>query len=191
MSGPQRKELALVDSSTTSLTDKALFIINNKVRSTVWSNIYNLFKQGYDTLYATTAQLANYATQTYANNAASTAQSNAITSANGYTDTQVATKQTKQSTNIISINAQGSSTLVSANCILSIFNIPGGTGNKQITINTGGFINDGDFLQFTVKYNGFDINLRSYFIESGTLKLFINVHNTPAEPIIISMNKTN
>lgn len=100
-------------------------------------------------------------------------------------------KQDKQSTSVIGINAQGGSTLVSANCILSISNIPSGTGNKQITINTGGFLNDGDFLQLTVKYNGFDVNLRSYTIENGTLKLFINVHSSPTEPVIISMNKIN
>jgi len=189
MSGPQRKELALVDTVAPTLNDTVVTIQSNKVKRSLYSAIYNLFKQGYDTVYVTTVQLANYATQTFATNAANTAQNNAIASANGYTDTEVATKQPKQSTNVIGINAQGGSTLSSANCILSISNISSGTGNKEISINTGGFINDGDFLQLTIKYNGFDVNLRSYTIQSGVLKLFINVHSNPAEPVIISMNK--
>ena len=172
MSGPQRKELALVDSATASLPDKALFIINNKVRSTAWQNIYNLFKQGYDTLYATTAQLANYITVTQLN-------------------AGLATKQDKQSLTIVNINAQGLSALTSANCILSITNISSGTGNKQINIDGNGFIQDNDFLELTVKYKGFDVNLRSYSIESGILQLFLNVHSNPTEPVIISMNKIN
>ena len=164
-------------------------------QKTTLSKIKTFFDSIYTTTSAVATQISNalssYATQTYANSAASTAQSNAIASANGYTDTQVATKQPKQSTDVVSINAQGSPALTSANCILSIFNIPGGTGNKQITINAAGYLTDGDFVQLAVKYKGFDVNLRSYNIEGGSLHIYLNVHSSPTEPVIISMNKIN
>ena len=164
-------------------------------QKTTLSKIKTFFDSIYTTTSAVATQISNalssYATQTYANSAASTAQSNAIASANGYTDTQVATKQPKQSTNVVSINAQGSPSLTSANCILSIFNIPSGTGNKQITINAAGYLTDGDFVQLAVKYKGFDVNLRSYNIEGGSLHIYLNVHSSPTEPVIISMNKIN
>ncbi len=164
-------------------------------QKTTLSKIKTFFDSIYTTTSAVATQISNalssYATQTYANSAASTAQSNAIASANGYTDTQVATKQPKQSTDVVSINAQGSPSLTSANCILSIFNIPSGTGNKQITINAAGYLTDGDFVQLAVKYKGFDVNLRSYNIEGGSLHIYLNVHSSPTEPVIISMNKIN
>lgn len=164
-------------------------------QKTTLSKIKTFFDSIYTTTSAVATQISNalssYATQTYANSAASTAQSNAIASANGYTDTEVATKQPKQATNVVSINAQGSPALTSTNCILSIFNIPGGTGNKQITINAAGYLTDGDFVQLTVKYKGFDVNLRSYNIEGGSLHIYLNVHSSPTEPVIISMNKIN
>lgn len=93
MSGPQRQQLADVQTVTPALTDKAVTIQAGKVKTSLYSAIYNLFKAGFDLIYLTAADLVGYATESYADAAASTAGSNAITTANGYTDTEVATKQ--------------------------------------------------------------------------------------------------
>lgn len=81
MSGPQRQQLADVQTVTPALTDKAVIIQAGKVKTSLYSAIYNLFKTGYDSVYTTasavTLQISNaligYATETYANNAASAA----------------------------------------------------------------------------------------------------------------------
>jgi hypothetical protein len=159
MSGPQKKELALVSTATPNLTDKALFITNNKVRATVWESIYNLFKEGYNTLYATTSDLSD--------------------------------KTNKQDLTIVNIDAQGSSTLTSNNCVLSITNFPGGTGNRTIQINCDSVLSNGDFLEYSVKYKGFDVNFRSYHIEGGKLFLYLNLHSNPSEPVLIAIKKSN
>lgn len=89
MSGPQRQQLADVETVTPALTDKAVTIQAGKVKTSLYSAIYNLFKTGYDTLYLTPSSLNGYATQTYANSAANTA----LNSANSYTDLSVSGKQ--------------------------------------------------------------------------------------------------
>lgn len=63
MSGPQRKPLATVDTVTPTLNDKAIISqVGNTVKSSTLQSIYNLFKTGFDTVYATIAQLSNYVT---------------------------------------------------------------------------------------------------------------------------------
>jgi hypothetical protein len=80
MSGPIRQQLADVTTVTPTLNDKAVTIQANTVRTSLYSAIYTLFKAGFDLIYAT---------ETYADNAAATAEANA----NNYTDIEVATKQ--------------------------------------------------------------------------------------------------
>jgi hypothetical protein len=93
MSGPQRQELTDVTTVTPTLNDKAVTIQANTVKTSLYSAIYNLFKAGYDLVYLTAADLAGYATESYADSAASNAASSAVTTANSYTDIEVAGKQ--------------------------------------------------------------------------------------------------
>lgn len=89
MSGPIRQQLADVASVTPTLNDKAVTIQANTVRTSSYTAIYNLFKTGFDLIYLTAADLVGYATEIYADNAATNAEANA----NNYTDIEVATKQ--------------------------------------------------------------------------------------------------
>lgn len=97
MSGPIKTKLPDVEVVTPALTDKAVTIQAGKVKTSLYSAIYNLFKTGYDSVYTTASAVAlqisnalsGYATETYATNAANNAESNA----NLYTDGLVATKQ--------------------------------------------------------------------------------------------------
>ncbi len=83
MSGPIRQQLADVASVTPTLNDKAVTIQANTVRTSTYTAIYNLFKAGFDLIYLTAANLVGYATEIYADNAATTAEANA----NNYSDT--------------------------------------------------------------------------------------------------------
>ncbi len=83
MSGPIRQQLADVASVTPTLNDKAVTIQANTVRTSSYTTIYNLFKAGFDLIYLTAANLVGYATEIYADNAATTAEANA----NNYSDT--------------------------------------------------------------------------------------------------------
>lgn len=158
-------------------------------------------KTFFDTIYTTTSAVAtqissaltNYATQTFATNAANEAQSNA----NQYTNDAVALKQNKQSIEIFDIDASVStSTINISSCILSVTNIPSGTGNKTITIKVDdGALSLGDVISTSLIYHGFDVNLRSWaIVDVGggiLLKLYINVHSSPTEPVLIAINKMN
>lgn len=126
--------------------------------------------------------------------------SNAFNVANYYTksqtDTLLDTKITKQSTEQVAIDATETSDLSVNNCILAISNIPSGTGNKTITIRV---LEDAltieDIIAVSVIYRGFDVNLRSWVIREAAgetlLELFINVHSSPTEPVLIAINKIN
>jgi hypothetical protein len=57
MSGPIRQPLADVALVTPTLNDKAVTIQNNTVRTSSYTAIYNLFKTGFDAVYATIAAL--------------------------------------------------------------------------------------------------------------------------------------
>lgn len=190
--------------------DTFVVVQNGVTQKTTLSKIKTFFDAIYTTTSAVATQissalanyvtnttfnntLSSYATQTFANNAANTAQSNA----NSYTDQEVATRIEKQSTTKIGIDASSLDASIGvSNCVLSITNIPSGTGNKTISIkiNEGAFTED-DIITTSVLYNGFDINLRSWVLidEVGTLylRLFINVHSSPTEPILIAINKIN
>lgn len=115
MSGPQRQQLADVETITPALTDKAVTIQAGKVKTSLYSAIYDLFKTGYDSVYTTasavTLQISNaligYATEDFADIAAAGAEA----AANSYTDGVAATKQnifdysvTETGVNIVTIN---------------------------------------------------------------------------------------
>lgn len=115
MSGPIRRELPEVEVVTPTLTDKAVTIQAGKVKNSLLSTIYNLFKTSFDSVYTTTSavalQIANaltgYATETYTDIAAAGAE----TAANSYTDGVAATKQplfdysvTETGTNTVTID---------------------------------------------------------------------------------------
>ena len=89
MSGPQRQQLADVATVTPTLSDKAVTIQAGKVKTSLYSAIYNLFKSGFDLIYLKASDLTNYATKSYTDNAANSA----VVSANEYTDTQVDSRQ--------------------------------------------------------------------------------------------------
>jgi hypothetical protein len=57
MSGPIRQPLADVASVTPTLNDKAVTIQANTVRTSTYTAIYNLFKAGFDLVYASVAAL--------------------------------------------------------------------------------------------------------------------------------------
>lgn len=143
-------------------------------------------KAFFDSIYTTTSAVAtqissaltNYATQTFATNAANT-------------------RILKQSTEEIAIDASVSTNEISvSNCVLSVSNIPSGTGNKTITIKVlDEALVVGDVISTSLIYRGFDVNLRSWVIREAAgetlLELFINVHSSPTEPILIAINKIN
>ena len=144
-------------------------------------------KTFFDSIYTTTSAVASQISAALTGYATTT-QLNA----------GLASKQNKQSLTVTNINAdpnQPTSTLTSENCILSITNIPSGTGNKTITIECSGVLLPEDLLSFTVKYAGYSVNLRSYSIIGDEnicfLSLYLNIHSNPTEPVIISMNKIN
>jgi hypothetical protein len=57
MSGPIRQPLADVTTVTPTLSDKAVTIQANTVRTSSYTTIYNLFKTGFDAVYATIASV--------------------------------------------------------------------------------------------------------------------------------------
>lgn len=136
MSGPQRQQLADVATVTPTLTDKAVTIQAGKVRTSLYSAIYNLFKTGYDAVYLTAADLIGYATESYADAAASNAANSALNTANSYTDSQVGTKLTKFNT---ANNNNDSGNVFSGN-------LNGETGTILFT----GSINSNDYAVFTI-----------------------------------------
>lgn len=171
----------------------------NKV--TTLQKVYNLFKKSFDNVYTTTSAVANqissaltnYATQTFAIDAANESLDNA----KQYTNDAVVLKQDKQSIDVFDIDASsGASAINVSSCILSITNIPSGTGNKTITIKVAEFaLTVKDIISTSLIYGGFDVNLRSWaiFDVGGDifLRLYINVHSSPTEPVLIAINKIN
>lgn len=126
--------------------------------------------------------------------------SNAFNVSNYYTKQQtdglVSVKLDKQLIDTVDIDASVTTNLDNSNCILSITNISSGTGNKTIRMKVlNEVLTDKDIISTSLIYNGFDVNLRSWVIrESGgdtLLELFINVHSSPTEPVLIAINKIN
>jgi len=164
----KKKLYSYTEVTTSALADKIPTLQGGVNKVTTLQKIYNLFKISFDNVYAT---------QTFATNAANT-------------------RVLKQSTEIVPIDGTETNDLSMGNCILSISNIPSGTGNKTITIRvTEDALTIEDIISTSLIYRGFDVNLRSWVIrEAGgetLLELFINVHSSPTEPILIAINKVN
>lgn len=157
MSGPQRQQLADVETVTPALTDKAVIIQAGKVKTSLYSAIYDLFKTGYDTLYLTASSLTGYATETYANSAANTA----LNSANSYTDLSVSGKQ-------------------------DLFDYSGSaSGTTSVTINgvKGGVA---EFTQVIAKRTVQSFRINSNIIESTSKIIPVLVYNGSGYPFILS-----
>jgi hypothetical protein len=82
------------------------------------------------------------------------------------------------------------------NCILSITDIPSGTGNKEVRIRLSDPAYEGlELLTLNVIYKGFDVELKSYsiYVDSDMLYLsiYLNVHANVTGPVLISLNKIN
>lgn len=158
MSGPIRQPLADVTTVTPTLSDKAVTIQAGKVRTSLYSAIYNLFKTGFDLVYLTAADLVGYATEVYADTAANNAEANA----NNYTDIEVANKQ-------------------------PLFDYLGtGAGTTAVTINTykGG---TATFTQVVVKRTVQYFRINSDQITSATSKIIVTlVYDGAGYPIIVN-----
>ncbi len=166
---------------TTSIyTDKIPTLQNGENEVTTVQKIYNLFKAAYDSIYTTTQDVEFIVSNALTDFAT-------LEKLNEGLDLKI----NKQSANLTNIDASIIDDLQSNNCILSITNISSGSGNKLISINCENILTDGDTLTLQLIYKGFDVNLRSYFIEDNKLFIYLNVHSSPTEPILISLNKTN
>lgn len=153
--------------TTNEFTDQVPVLQSGNKKTTL-QKIYNLFKTAFDEVYAT---------ETFATSAANT-------------------RIPKQSIAQVEINASEISDLSVSSCILSISNIPSGTGNKTITIRVlDEALTTEDVISTSVIYRGFDVNLRSWVLRDVggeiILELFINVHSSPTEPVLIAINKIN
>lgn len=166
MSNKKISELDLVTSNASG--DQFVLVQNGETMRTTMSKIYDYLASAFN--------VANYYTKPQA-------------------DALYATKQDKQSIEQVEIDGQATSVLTSDNCILSITNMPSGSGNKTITIDCTDVLTVEDTLTLQVIYRGYDVNLRSYFIrqvgEDVRLELFLNLHSNPSEPVLISLQKTN
>ena len=198
----EKKKLYGFDEVTTSgLTDKLPTLQGGTNKVTTLQKVYNLFKTLFDSVYTTTSAVAtqisnaltNYATQTFASNVATEAYNDSIL----YTNQAVETRQEKQSIKEVPIDASSRTNEINVgNCVLSITNIPGGTGNKTITVKiVDGALSVGDVISTSLMYRGFDVNLRSWILRDVggevILEFFINVHSSPTEPVLIAINKIN
>ena len=194
----ENKTILELNELTANASGDVFVVVQNGVtQKTTLSKIKTFFDAIYTTTSAVATQissaLTSYATQTFAIDAANESLDNA----KQYTNDAVILKQDKQSIEVFNINASsGASAINVSSCILSITNIPSGTGNKTITIKVNdGALSLGDIISTSLIYDGFDVNLRSWaIVDVGggiLLKLYINVHSSPTEPVLIAINKMN
>lgn len=166
MSNKKISELDLVTSNASG--DQFAVVQNGETMRTTMSKIYDYLANAFN--------VANYYTKPQ-------------------TDVLLNTKQDIQSIVPVDVDAQATSILDSDNCILSISNFAGGSGNVTIKMDCTGVLTTDDTLSLQVIYRGYDVNLRSYYIrEVGAtvqLELFLNLHSNPTEPVLISLQKTN
>lgn len=179
----ENKTILELNEVTANASGDTFVVVQGGVtQKTTLSKIKTFFDAIYTTSSAVATQissaLTNYATQTFATNAANT-------------------RILKQSTEEIAVDASVSTNEISvSSCVLSISNIPSGTGNKTITIKVlDEALVVGDVISTSLIYRGFDVNLRSWVLRDvggeTVLELFINVHSSPTEPVLIAINKIN
>ena len=194
----ENKTILELNEVTANASGDTFVVVQGGVtQKTTLSKIKTFFDSIYTTTSAVATQissaLSGYATQTFATDAANESLGNA----KQYTDDAVMLKQDKQSIKVFDIDASsGASVINVSSCVLSITNIPAGTGNKTITIKVDeGALTVNDIISTSLIYRGFDVNLRSWaiFDVGGDifLRLYINVHSSPTEPILIAINKIN
>lgn len=152
MNGPIRQLLADVASVTPTLNDKALTIQANTVKTSSYTAIYNLFKAGFDAVYAPISALTGYATELYADTVAATAEANAIAVAKAYTDGEVATRQLEYSLG----NTGSGTTSATINAISGVATftqiLPKKSSAYYEINNTE--IQAGDFIECNLRYDG-------------------------------------
>ena len=169
----KKKLYSYTEVTTSELADKVPTLQGGVNKVTTLQKIYNLFKNSFDSVYTT---------ESFATNAAAAA---------------AATRIPKQSTGLVDVDASaGFMELSLTNCILSITDIPSGTGNKEVKIRLSDLVYDGlELLTLNVIYKGFDVELKSYSIYVDTdilyLSIYLNVHANVTEPVLISLNKIN
>ena len=181
----KKKLYSYTEVTTSSLADKIPTLQGGVNKVTTLQKIYNLFKNSFDSVYTTA-------------NAVATQISNAL---NGYATVTfvndgLASKLDLQSAEIANIDASANTLLSLTNCILSVTNIPSGTGNKEVKIRLSDLVYEGlELLTLNVIYKGFDVELKSYSIYVDTdilyLSIYLNVHANVTEPVLISLNKIN
>ena len=184
----EKKKLYSYTGVTTSeLADKIPTLQGGVNKVTTLQKIYNLFKNSFDSVYTTA-------------NAVATQISNALNgyATEGFVNSGLSTKLDLQSSEIVNIDANVSANplLSLTNCILSITDIPSGTGNKEVKIILSDLVYEGlELLTLNVIYKGFNVELKSYSIYVGTdilyLSIYLNVHANVTEPVLISLNKIN
>lgn len=182
----ENKTILELNEVTANASGDTFVVVQGGVtQKTTLSKIKTFFDAIYTTTSAVASQissaLTNYATQTFATQAANTAAE---------------TRIPKQGVDVVAINASTTSSLNNNNCILSITNIPSGSGNKKITMRViDDVLTIDDIISTSLIYDGFDVNLRSWAItienDLTYLELFINIHSSPTEPVLIAINKIN
>lgn len=164
MSGPQRQQLADVETITPALTDKAVTIQANKVKTSLYSAIYNLFKTGYDSVYATIAALNGKLSLTGGTMSGSIAMGNSkITGLGTPTDNQdAATKiyvdslsgEYQNEYNLENTASGTTSVTINATSGIATFTQRlNSKSNAYYEINNTE-IEEGDFIEFSLQYNG-------------------------------------
>lgn len=202
----KKKLYSYTEVTTSELADKVPTLQGGVNKVTTLQKIYNLFKNSFDSVYTTASAVASqisnalngYATEVFVNSLLSAQISNALTgyATEGFVNSVLLTKLDLQSSEIVKIDASENTELSLTNCILSVTNIPSGTGNKEVKIILSDLVYDGlELLTLNVIYKGFDVELKSYSIYDGIdflyLSIYLNVHANVTEPVLISLNKIN
>ena len=154
MSNKKISELELVASNASG--DQFPLVQNGETMKTTMSKIVAFL----DTIFTTTSDVASqittalvgYATQTYANNAASTAEANAIEAAKEYADSQLETKQDNYSLG----NTESGTTAVTINAtsgVATFTQVLAKKSSAYYEINNTS-IAEGDFIECNLKYDG-------------------------------------
>lgn len=164
MSGPQRQQLADVQTVTPALTDKAVTIQAGKVKTSLYSAIYDLFKTGFDSVYATIAALNGKLSLTGGTMSGPIAMGNSkITGLGTPTDDQDAT--TKIYVDSLSNGYQNEYNLENTASGTTAVTINATSGIATFTeilirktsayyeINNSE-IEEGDFIEYSLQYNG-------------------------------------
>lgn len=181
----KKKLYSYTEVTTSGLADKVPTLQGGVNKVTTLQKIYNLLKNSFDSVYTTASAVASQI-------------SNALNgyATEGFVNLGLSTKLDLQSGVIVNIDASANTLLHLTNCILSVTNIPSGTGNKEVKIKLSDPPYEGlELLTLNVIYKGFDVELKSYSIYFDPyilyLSIYLNVHANVTEPVLISLKKIN